>query len=353
MINVVLGTFFGDEGKGQCVNNLCTDDTIVVRFSGANQVGHNVRHNGIDHCFRNFGSGTLKGIPTYWSEYCVCDLHTLCLELAELQQLGIAPKIIFSPFCELVTPFDVIYQWNNSANRTHGTVGTGFKPTLDRIKNGYSLTIADARNIFILREKIFNIQRNYYDFSSNVPVTNLNDWIIGVNKMANAFEMYDIEYLNNYKDLLFEGSQGILLDQKHGVMPFCTPSNTTSKNAIEIINKLDRKETPIINYVCRPYITRHGSGPLLTTTPIIEVDDQNNQWNDFQKVFRACEFDIELLKHSINIDSLYSKGCIHMVIFSHGNELSEDLYTKVYNLLSVNGVGLFEYEDLLKDYRIK
>ena len=352
MINIVLGTFFGDEGKGQCVNNLCTDDTIVIRFSGANQVGHNVRHDGVDHCFRNFGSGTLKGIPTYWSEYCVCDLHTLFLELVELQQLGIAPKIIFSPFCELVTPFDVIKQWNNSANRYHGTVGTGFKPTLDRVKNGYSLTIADARNILILREKVFNIQRNYYDFSSEVPTTDLNDWIIGVNKMANTFEVKDVEYLNTYKDLLFEGSQGILLDQKHGVMPFCTPSYTTSKNAIEIISKLNRVEKPIVHYVCRPYITRHGNGPLLTTTPIIEIDDQNNQWNDFQKGLRACEFDIELLKHSIMIDSLYSKDCAHIVMFSHGAELPGDLAFKVYNLPCVDGCNSFEYENFMENRKV-
>ena len=344
MISIVLGSFFGDEGKGQCVNNLCTNDSIVIRFSGANQVGHNVRHNSIDHCFRNFGSGTLKGIPTYWSEYCVCDLHTVLLELMELQQLGVTPKIIFSPFCELVTPFDVINQWNNQENRKHGTVGTGFKSTLDRVKNGYSLTIADAKNIFILREKVFNIQHNYYKFSSDVPTADLTDWIIGVNKMANTFEVQDIEYLNTYKDLIFEGSQGILLDQKHGVMPFCTPSNTTSKNAIEIINKLGRIETPVINYVCRPYITRHGSGPLLTTTSVISVDDKNNQWNEFQRSFRACEFDIDLLKHSIYIDSLYSKDAKRVIMFSHAKELSEDLRFKLYNLYGVEGVMSFEYE---------
>lgn len=347
MINIVLGTFFGDEGKGQCVNNLCpenSDNTIVVRFSGANQVGHNVRHNGIDHCFRNFGSGTLKGIPTYWSEYCVCDLHTLFLESLELKQLGIVPKIVFSPFCELVTPFDVITQWNNDNNRAHGTVGTGFKSTLDRVKNGYSLTIADARNIFVLREKVFNIQNHYYQFDGYVPMNHLNEWILEVNKMANFFQLKHIDYLNNFEHIIFEGSQGILLDQKHGVMPFCTPSNTTSKNAIEIINKLNRRETPNVWYVCRPYITRHGSGPLLTTTPIIEIEDDNNQWNDFQKGLRACQFDIELLKHSVSIDYLYSKELTHAVVFSHGDQLSSELQSKVYDLALIDGTASFEYE---------
>lgn len=344
MIDIVLGTFFGDEGKGQCVNNLCKEDSIVIRFSGANQVGHNVQCNGLQHCFRNFGSGTFKGIPTYWSAYCVCDLHTLVLETTELYKLGIVPKIIFSPFCELVTPFDVINQWNNSTNREHGTVGTGFKSVLDRVKNGYSLTIADARNLLILREKVYNIERHYYKFTSEVPTTNLDEWIVGVNKIANAVEIEDITYLNSYDHLVFEGSQGILLDQTHGVMPFCTPSYTTSRNAMEIIKSLDRKEIPTVNYVCRPYITRHGSGPLLTSTPVIEVEDVNNQWNDFQKTFRACKFDTELLKHSIFIDSLYSKAAIRNVVFSHGDEVPASLEQRVKELPNVANVHKFEYE---------
>lgn len=347
MVNIVLGAFFGDEGKGQCVNNLCTEDTIVVRFSGANQVGHNVLHEGIQHCFRNFGSGTLKGVPTYWSSYCVCDLHTLLLEMNELYQKGITPKIVFSPFCELVTPFDVINQWNNTDNRQHGTVGTGFKSVLDRVKNGYSLTFADARDLLILKEKVYNIGRYYYKIEDNsVPSINLNDWITAVNRMANTFEIKNIGYLNKFKNIVFEGSQGILLDQKHGVMPFCTPSNTTSKNAFEILRRLNRTEYPIVNYVCRPYITRHGNGPLLTTTPMINIEDCNNQWNDFQKDLRACEFDIDLLEHSIDIDMLYSGSAIHNVVFSHGTEVSKELKYSVEEL-DVFVVRRFEYEKWL------
>lgn len=346
MINIILGTFFGDCAKGQCVNNLCDENTLVVRFSGANQVGHNVKHGTLEHCFRNFGSGTLKGCPTYWSEYCVCDLHTLLIEMTELKRMGITPEIIFSPFCELVTPYDVISQWNNTQNRMHGTVGTGFKQVLDRAKSGYSLTIADAKNLLILREKVHNIGRYYYNFVTDVPTINIDDWIVAVNRMAKMFPIKHLDYLNEYKNLVFEGSQGILLDQKHGVMPFCTPSNTTSKNAFEIIQKLNRKDTTIVNYVCRPYITRHGNGPLLTTTRIFTIDDENNQWNDFQKGLRACEFDVELLKHSLNIDYLYSEYAWHHLVFSHGDELSVDLVDRIRcdTDVKVFEIRAFEYE---------
>ena len=348
MVDIVLGTFFGDEAKGQCVNNLCCKDSIVVRFSGANQVGHNVIHDNFKHCFRNFGSGTLKGVPTYWSEYCICDLHTVLIEIAELQQIQIVPKIIFSPLCELVTPFDVISQWNNKENRSHGTVGTGFKSTLDRIKNGYSLTILDATNLLVLKEKVYNIGRYYYKYDSEGISVNINDWIVAVNRMANTFELRNLDILNNYEHLIFEGSQGILLDQKHGVMPFCTPSNTTSKNAFEILKKIGRQnDCPIVDYVCRPYITRHGEGPLLTTTKILDISDKNNLWNDFQRSFRACEFDINLLKHVLNIDYQYSENATHRLIFSHGKEVPNSLIQKIISETNISLIQKFEYEDWL------
>lgn len=347
MINIVLGTFFGDEAKGQCVNNLASKESIVVRFSGANQVGHNVQHNGLKHCFRNFGSGTLKGAPTYWSKYCVCDLHTVLVEYAELTSQGIVPKIIFSPECELVTPFDVINQWNNSSNREHGTVGTGFKSTLDRVKNGYHLTIVDALNYQVLKEKVYNIGRYYYDFKSNSPVVKLDEWLDGVYKMANSFEIEEEWILGQYNDIVFEGSQGILLDQKHGVMPFCTPSYTTSKNAIEMIDKMSLIDDIMVNYVCRPYITRHGNGPLLTSTPIIDVDDPNNQWNDFQKSFRACKFDIDLLIHSLRIDKIYSDHCDHQIVFSHGVDVPYGLMEEITEKTGYKCTS-FEFEHWLK-----
>ena len=347
MIEIILGSFFGDEGKGQCVNNLCNGNTIVARFSGANQVGHNVKHDNLQHCFRNFGSGTLKGFPTYWSDYCVCDLHTLVIEMAELKSLGIFPKIILSPFCELVTPFDVIHQWNNASNRKHSTVGTGFKSVLDRVKNGYSLMLVDALNLQVLKQKVYNIAEYYYKLTSNKPMQDIDSWILEVNLIANKLQIADLSYLNKYENIIFEGSQGILLDQKHGVMPFCTPSNTTSKNAFEIISKLNRLDEYInVNYVCRPYITRHGNGPLLTTTNIIDVEDPNNEWNDFQENFRSCEFDINLLSHSLRIDSLYCGDVRKTIVFSHGSKLPKALIEQIKSISWIK-IKSFEFETWL------
>lgn len=309
MIDIVLGSFYGDEGKGQTVHNLCKErkNSIVVRFSGGHQVGHTVKYGKLKHTFSNYGSGTLLGIPTYWSEYCTIDPITTLLELQDLNELGVTPEIIYSPMCQVVTPYDVISQWNNDENLAHGTVGTGFKSTLDRVKAGYSLTAFDCTNLYVLRAKIKGIREFYYKFSSDKPERDIDAWCMKVHAYfahtvrLTTFNTIASEYHNN---LIFEGSQGILLDQMVGVMPHCTPSNTTCKNVMELLNKLVTKDLFYIRhwYVTRPYITRHGNGPLCTDTDIIKVTDPNNKFNDFQKTLRACKMDSNLLIHAIKSD---------------------------------------------------
>lgn len=72
----------------------------------------------------------------------------------------------------------------------------------------------------------------------------------------------DENILTRYDYRVFEGSQGILLDQRFGIMPYCTPSNTTSQNAYELLRKAGIRKEIQTCYVTRPYITRHGNGPF-------------------------------------------------------------------------------------------
>lgn len=308
MNEIVLGSFFGDEGKGQTVHNLCKQHpkVIVIRFSGGHQVGHTVRHGKLEHTFSNYGSGTLLGIPTYWSQYCTVDPITTIEELKDLNKLGVNPEIIYHPLCEVVTPFDVISQWNNEKNLKHGTVGTGFKSTLDRVAAGYHITVRDCANIMVLRTKMVSLIKNYYDFSSELPMYNIDEWCVKVYEYFKSVRVCDEECLLGYKHRVFEGSQGILLDQRFGIMPYCTPSNTTCQNAMEVINRLNIKDELTNHvYVTRPYITRHGNGPIPSAKPVIEVNDPNNKFNEFQKTLRAVEFDVELLQHSLLVDSTF------------------------------------------------
>lgn len=172
------------------------------------------------HTFSNFGSGTLLGVPTYWSEYCTVDPVTSTLEAMDLKKLGITPKIIYNPLCQVIVPFDVYSQVSDVVNLRHGTVGTGFKTCLDRVKSGYNLMVIDCLNIHILREKVNAIADNYYHMNSVYPSIDLDNWCRTVNAYFNTVQVNTLEAIwEDYDNLIFEGSQGILLDQRFGIMP--------------------------------------------------------------------------------------------------------------------------------------
>ena len=299
----VVGPFFGDEGKGQTVHNYCkrlSGGTVVIRFSGGPQSGHTVRYKGTTHIFSNFGSGTLLDLPTYWSHHCVIDPVAAICEREDLKKLGHEPFVIYNPNCEVLLPYDKISQVTDSINLMHGTVGTGYKKCLDRVKAGFHLTILDCMNLHVLKYKVGSMLVNYYgNLTTDDGVTvNIDQWCYDVYDYFHSVAVWSYAGLGSYDNLVFEGSQGILLDQTYGIMPYCTPSNTTCRNIVDIIGSAN--VIPI--YPVRPYITRHGSGPIPSPNQSIDVVDTTNVYNDFQKSLHAVEFDIELLKHSIMIN---------------------------------------------------
>lgn len=332
-IKIVLGTFFGDEGKGQTVHNLCkasNKSKLVVRFNGGNQAGHTVRHDEDEHTFSNFGSGTFLSVPTYWSEYCAVDPVTSALEKERLVKgFSLTPLVMYSPKCEVITPLDVYAQRGNVINMRHGSVGTGYKTTLDRVKAGFHITVQDCLHKAILKQKLINIRETYYynrTFAMNFSIEDVDDWVdrahsYFIHAMIKSF----VEAALPFEELIFEGGQGILLDQTYGVMPFCTPSNTTSENVYKLLKQSEFYVPSKCNvehyYVIRPYITRHGAGPMLTTMSMREVNDLNNRPNDYQGEMRAVEFDYSLFRQALDIDNIFiSEDAGKCVVITHIDE---------------------------------
>ena len=114
MKTAVLGLGFGDEGKGRVVDWLCSHepDSLVVRFSGGSNASHKVYRsdNSISHAFSNLGSGTFRGCPTYWSEFCTFDPADLVAECRLLRKVGVGDINIFvNEDCPVVTSWDKKY----------------------------------------------------------------------------------------------------------------------------------------------------------------------------------------------------------------------------------------------------
>jgi adenylosuccinate synthase len=129
-----------------------------------------------------------------------------------------------------------------------------------------------------------------------------------------------------YKDFIFEGSQGILLDQHFGFFPHVTRSNTTSQNAIEMIKNSALKEEEIsTHYVSRCYLTRHGNGPFPENNPVelMNTANESNIENDWQGIFRTSKLDFSLIKHAINCDGIYNSKSKKSLIFTCLDQLKE------------------------------
>ena len=320
--NIVIGLLFGDEGKGITTDFLCEKDNfrnkIVIRFSGGQQAGHNVRIGDITHIHSNFGSGTLRGVPSYFSEHTVIYPVTIYREQKVLESKGVKPKLYIHPSANVSTPYDIAYNRIMEAKNRHGSCGMGIGATMVRSENtGYQLKAIDLTNINVFKAKLNNIQRYY---SSKLSFNDRLEFVKYVDEemkfFFNAIDKLDFSvknynFLNQFSELIFEGSQGILLDMDHGFFPNVTYANTTSKNALEICEKLSIPKNQIeIHYVSRCYQTRHGNGWMSNEegVELINNKDEINVHNEWQLGLRLGEIDYDLINYAINIDSIYSEG---------------------------------------------
>ena len=162
-VKVVIGAGMGDEGKGLFVDYLCSllINPLVIRFSGGQQAGHTVICNGMRHVFSNFGSGTMRDAPTFWSRFCTVDPIGICNELEDLRGIGLNPMLMIDPRCPITTPYDKSYNCNLNAGNRHGSCCVGVGATFEREKMHYSLLFGDLYYPMIFKNKLDMIV-NYY-----------------------------------------------------------------------------------------------------------------------------------------------------------------------------------------------
>lgn len=318
-IKIILGLSYGDEGKGSIVNTLCENPktTLVVRFSGGHQSGHTVVHKKIRHIFSNFGSGTLKGVPTYWSEYCTVDPRAVLKEGNILRKQGINPVVYFDGNAMVTTPYDINYNICDIENKLHGTVGVGFGSTVERNEDHYHLYVRDLIFPIIRDFKIESIQNYYYNKTKDIKFLDY-----GLTEFKNSCDdlVKRYEIVNDYSeiilpesDLIFEGSQGIMLDSEFGFFPHVTRSNTTSKNAIELIKKWGIQNEQIdVYYITRAYQTRHGNGFISNENldnSCIKINPlETNVDTGMQGVFRRSILDFDQLWYAMLCDKTNHNG---------------------------------------------
>lgn len=322
---VVIGLGFGDEGKGHVVNWLASQDpeAAVVRFSGGHQAEHHVvLRDGRDHVFSNFGSGTLQGAPTYWSRFCPVNPRALLAEHAGLVKLGVTPRLYIDPKCPVTTPYDIEMQKRSTEYTSHGSCGVGINTTRLRELDNYHLLYEDLKHPTALKMKL-NIIQDYYNAEGvGISLQEKNAFVQSCLGVASKFGLGDWNgfYEVNREHLIFEGSQGLLLDQHIGFFPHVTPSNTGTKNVGELLDEVTSRALRMPLYepymVTRAYQTRHGYGPMNQSSPVAIPDNPHEKsYKTFhQGEFRKAPLDLSLLKYAVHKDNVLHRSSSNVVV---------------------------------------
>jgi len=299
---VVIGANFGDEGKGLTTDWLCSQGAgIVVRFNGGAQAGHTVvTPDGERHVFRHIGSGTFFGVPTFLSQFFICNPILFLEERAQLIELGFHPEVYAHPDCLVTTFVDMLINQIKETTRAakrHGSCGIGFHETLNRSQvPELKITMSDLWNgVKRLPAQLEEICGKYCKYRIGKTFED--------SKACETFIEYCLDFaqcvhplgMAQCKDPVFEGAQGLLLDQNNKeFFPHVTHSNTGMKN-VEVLCAQAGIVEKEIYYVSRTYLTRHGAGPLPAEDLSMSFDDETNRTTQFQGALRFAPLDTSSL----------------------------------------------------------
>ena len=286
---VVVGTQWGDEGKGKIVDWLTDNAQGVVRFQGGHNAGHTLVINGRKTALQLIPSGVMReGVACYIGNGVVVDPAHLLIEIARIEALGVdvRSRLFLSESCPLILPMHVALDGGREALRETsgsgkiGTTGKGIGPAYEDKVARRALRVQDlkhpARFEAKLREllELHNSELTGVLHAAPLALQPMLDAALGAAEQLRPL-MSDVGYRLHKAhgagdNLLFEGAQGTLLDIDHGTYPFVTSSNCVAGNAAAGSGV----GPGMLHYVLgitKAYTTRVGSGPFPTELNIDEV----------------------------------------------------------------------------------
>jgi adenylosuccinate synthase len=344
-IFLIAGLGFGDEGKGTTVDYLARrfDTSFVVRYNGGAQAAHNVvLPDGRHHTFSQFGSASfVPDVSTYLSRYMLVNPIALMNEDRHLRSIGIKnamERLFISGESLVTTPFHIsanrLKEINRGKNR-HGSCGMGIgETTSDALESGNDvIRFSDLYEPKVLSKKL-NLLRDRKREEVSGFIKELNSEIAQkeitileensviqdcMNRFrALAFQVSIVgeDFLNKQvlpknKNVIFEGAQGVLLDEKYGTHPYTTWTDITFNNAFKLLKGSSRPVRKL--GITRSYMTRHGAGPMPSEDPEFHFPESHNCLGEWQGRFRYGYLDLVLLRYSISIlDGIDALCMTHM-----------------------------------------
>ena len=277
---IIVGTQWGDEGKGKIVDLLTERADAVVRYQGGNNAGHTVMFGDKTFVTHLVPSGILRKTTSVLGNGVVIDLAELIKEIEELEQMGIAVQnhLHISDRAQLVMPwhktFDRLGEEQKGKNKI-GTTGRGIGPAYKDKIGRSGIRVGDLLDMEHFRSRLevlvgennqllehlyksaetpFSAEQIFAEFTAYLK--KLKPYICDTPLLVN-------QLVEQGKNILFEGAQGTFLDVDHGTYPFVTSSNTLAGGACAGAGIGPTRITDVLGIV-KAYTTRVGSGPFPT-----------------------------------------------------------------------------------------
>jgi len=285
---VVVGTQWGDEGKGKVVDWLTDHAQAVVRFQGGHNAGHTLVIKGVKTALQLIPSGIMRdGVDCYIGNGVVVDPAHLLGEIERLEGIGldVRSRLHISESCPLILPFHVEVDRAREALRETsgagkiGTTGKGIGPAYEDKVARRALRVQDLKHperfAKKLREllELHNVALGGYLKSKPLEFAPIFEHSMRVAEQLKPM-LADVGYLlhsvhRRGGNILFEGAQGTLLDIDHGTYPYVTSSNCVAGNAAAG-SGLGPDMLHYILGITKAYTTRVGGGPFPTELPMDE-----------------------------------------------------------------------------------
>jgi adenylosuccinate synthase len=362
---VVVGTQWGDEGKGKTVDLLAEDADMVVRFQGGNNAGHTMVVEGEQFIFHLIPSGILQGKTCAIGNGVVVDPGVLLEELDRLDSRGIPvdpDKFLISERAHVIMPYHKAVDAAREqfkGDKKIGTTGRGIGPAYEDKATRRGVRFVDLLDPKVFAEKVNTIldEKNFY------LKNYLSADILDADKIIEQYSGFAEKlapYVTNIsvaidqatkkkQQVLFEGAQGTHLDIDHGTYPYVTSSNTLAGNACCGAGVGPRQISDVIGIV-KAYTTRVGMGPF----PSELLDDIGNQIQEKGAEFgattgrrRRCGWlDTVLLRNSVRLNGLSSVAITKLDVLGELDSL------KICTAYDYNGRQLNEFPaslDVLAD----
>lgn len=322
---VVIGTQWGDEGKGKIVDWLTDHAKGVVRFQGGHNAGHTLVIKGQKTALQLIPSGIMReGVACYIGNGVVVSVPDIMREIDKLQAIGVevVSRLKISEACPAILPYHVAIDVAREAARGENKIGTtckGIGPAYEDKVARRAIRIADMLNEGRFAEKLKEnldyhnfVLTNYLKVASVDYQKTFDDAMALVPRLRPMIADVPSALHNTFKaggNLLFEGAQGALLDIDHGTYPYVTSSNCVAGNA-SAGSGVGPGMLHYILGITKAYTTRVGSGPFpseLTTDNGVgeHLSRVGHEFGTVTGRARRCGwFDAALLRRSVQINGV-------------------------------------------------